>query len=219
MQDHTNAMMAQILWFDDVLKTFPAGFKENYLLYIQGKPQKSDILGILGASYNKGTSISADLRNGKRWGDIFEGLPLESQIYFLKTRYVRQELEKHYGLKVPLSPNTAKVELEFQEDKKIISANRRTGKGKVGSDGKTPELKRERSEMQLRKSFQTYSDIADGIKSSKLILVPESGRGYILTEIGEYESDPSKKNLLRALDPPTLRLLQEIAGRFDMKFP
>lgn len=221
MQDHTNAMMAQILWFDDVLKTFPEAFKQNYLLFIQGKPQKTDIVGILWASYNKGTSISADLRNGKKWADIFDDLPMESQIYFHKTRYVRQELQKRYKIKwIPESPNTAKVGLEFQDAKLIEWANRRTGKKKPGkAEWKLTELERERREMAMRKSFQTYSDIAQWIKDQKLILVPETGQGYELVDIGMYETDPSKKNLLRALDPPTLRLLQEISGRFNLKFP
>ena len=71
----------------------------------------------------------------------------------------------------------------------------------------------------MRKPFRTYSDIAEGIKQSKLILVTEVCRGYELIDIGMYEKDPSKKNLLRTLDPPTFRILQEIAGKFDLKFP
>ena len=47
MQNHTNAMMAQILWFDNVIQTFPSSFKQDYLLFIQGKPQKTDVTGIL----------------------------------------------------------------------------------------------------------------------------------------------------------------------------
>ena len=221
MQNHTNAMMAQILWFDNVIQTFPSSFKQDYLLFIQGKPQKTDVTGILWASYNKWTSISRDLKAGEKWSDIFDNLPIESQIYFHKTRYVRQELQKRYGIKeIPESPNTAKVGLEFQDQKFIEWANRRTGKKKKwATEGKLTELERERREMALKKSFRTYSDIAEGIRQSKLILVPESGRGYELTGIGKHEEDPSKKNLLRALDPPTLRLLEEIAGRFDMKFP
>ncbi len=221
MQDHTNAMMAQILWFDNVIQTFPSAFKQNYLLYIQWKPQKTDIVGMLWASYNKGTSISRDLKAGEKWKDIFKDLPIESQIYFHKTRYVRQELGQKYGMKeIPESPNTAKVSLKFQDPKLIEWANRRTGKKKSGkTEGKLTELERERREMAMRKPFRTYSDIADGIKESKLIFVPESGKGYELVAIGMYEENPSKKNLLRVLDPPTRRLLEEIAGKFDLNFP
>jgi hypothetical protein len=218
MQDHTNAMMAQILWFDDILKTFPTTFKKDYLLFIEGKSQDTDIVGILGASYNKGTSISGELKRGKKWENIFERLPIESQIYFHKTRYVRQELQSRYALReIPASPNTARVGLEFQDPGLIEWANKRTIAKK--SKEKMTELERERREMVMKPAFRTYADIADGIRKKNLILVPEGGQWYELLNIGMYEIDPSKKNLLRALDPPTFRMLEEIARGFHLRFP
>jgi hypothetical protein len=185
MQDHQNAMMTQILWFDDILKTFPDEFKEEYLKWINWKKPNIDIAGILGASYNSGTSISAKLRKWQQWDTIFDGLRIESQIYFHKTRYVRQQLGKEYGTAIPDSPNVAQVGLEYQ-DESIIAARlkRKIPKWKKQS----PELAREQAEMGHYPAYKTYEDIERGLKNSKLILVSPSWKGYALTGIWKRSS-------------------------------